>query len=160
MNLQPTSLRDVADAVLVDLRRKAQERSVTLRNDVPEAIRVHGDGDRLQQVVLNLVDNAIKYGKPGGSVSIGARATQEDIVEAWVTDDGHGIPPEACDRIFERFYRVDRARAREQGGTGLGLSIVKHIIHAHGGEVRVASEVGKGTTFSFTLARVNDEAAA
>ncbi|MEY3274844.1 MAG: hypothetical protein RL153_109 [Verrucomicrobiota bacterium] len=160
MNLQPTSFRDVADAVLADLRRKAHDRSVTLRNDVPESIRVHGDGDRLQQVVLNLVDNAIKYGKPGGTVSIGARAAQEDIVEAWVTDDGQGIPPEARDRIFERFYRVDRARSREQGGTGLGLSIVKHIIHAHGGEVRVASEVGKGTTFSFTLARVNDEAAA
>jgi two-component system phosphate regulon sensor histidine kinase PhoR len=159
MNMQPTTLRDVVEAVINDLRHKALDRSVILRDDVPENIRVHADGDRLQQVVLNLVDNAIKYGKAGGQVVIGARAAQEDIVEAWVSDDGQGIPPEARDRIFERFYRVDRARARDQGGTGLGLSIVKHIIHAHGGEVRVNSEVGKGTTFSFTLARVNDEAA-
>ncbi len=157
MNMQPVFLRDVVEAVLDDLRRRANERSVQLRNEVPGSIRVHGDGDRLQQVVLNLVDNAIKYGKPGGDVAIGARASEEDIVEAWVSDDGGGIPPEARERIFERFYRVDRGRSREQGGTGLGLSIVKHIIHAHGGEVRVASDVGKGTTFFFTLPRVNDE---
>ena len=157
MNIQPTTLGDVVDAVLDDLRRKAQERSVQLRNEVPPGLRVHGDGDRLQQVVLNLVDNAIKYGKAGGNVVIGARAAEEDIVEAWVSDDGAGIPPGARDRIFERFYRADRGRSREQGGTGLGLSIVKHIVHAHGGEVRVASEVGQGTTFFFTLPRVNDE---
>ena len=72
-------------------------------------------------------------------------------VEAWVRDDGPGIPPDAQERVFERFYRVDKARSREQGGTGLGLSIVKHIIQAHGGEVRVDSEPGKGTTFYFTL---------
>lgn len=160
MNMQPTVLRDLVGHVIEDLRRKAGERSVQLRNEVPQAMRVHGDGDRLQQVVLNLVDNAIKYGRPGGQVVIGARSTEEDIVEAWVTDDGQGIPPEACERIFERFYRVDRGRSREQGGTGLGLSIVKHIVHAHGGEVRVASEPGRGTTFSFTLPRVNDEVTA
>ena len=157
MNMQPTLLREVVDAVLNDLRRKALDRSVTLRNEVPPLMRVHADGDRLQQVVLNLVDNAIKYGRASGQVVVGARATEEDIVEASVADDGQGIPQEARDRIFERFYRVDRGRSREQGGTGLGLSIVKHIIHAHGGEVRVASEVGKGTTFSFTLPRVNED---
>lgn len=156
MNLQPTVLRDVADQVLDDLRAKARERGTELRNEVPETVQVHGDGDRLQQVIANLVDNAIKYGRPGGRVVMGARALHEDIVEAWVADDGVGIPAEARDRIFERFYRVDKGRSRDQGGTGLGLSIVKHIVQAHGGEVRVESELGKGSCFYFTLPRVNE----
>jgi two-component system phosphate regulon sensor histidine kinase PhoR len=157
MNLQPTSLRDVVAQVVEDLKAKAADRGTQLRNDVPETVRIHGDGDRLQQVFANLVDNAIKYGRPNGRVIIGARPIHEDIVEAWVADDGQGIPSEARDRIFERFYRLDKGRAREQGGTGLGLSIVKHIIHAHGGEVRVESEVGKGSCFYFTLPQVTEQ---
>jgi two-component system phosphate regulon sensor histidine kinase PhoR len=156
MNLQATQLQDVATQVLEDLRAKAAERSVTLRNEVPAHLLIHGDGDRLQQVLSNLVDNAIKYGRPKGRVIVGARSVHEDIVEAWVADDGVGIPVEARDRIFERFYRVDKGRSREQGGTGLGLSIVKHIVQAHGGEVRVESELGKGSCFYFTLPRVNE----
>ena len=159
MNLHPIPLRPAVERTVEDLRRKAEERHTVLRNEVPEHLLVHGDGDRLQQVVLNLVDNAIKYGRSGGTVVVGARACEEDIVEVWVADDGMGIPPEARDRIFERFYRVDRGRSREQGGTGLGLSIVKHIILAHGGEVRVDSAVGRGTSFYFTLPRVNESAA-
>lgn len=156
MNLQPTNLHEVAAQVVDDLRVKAAERATQLRNDVPEALRIHGDGDRLQQVLSNLVDNAIKYGRPGGRVVVGARSLHEDIVEAWVADDGVGIPAEARDRIFERFYRVDKGRSREQGGTGLGLSIVKHIVQAHGGDVRVESEPGRGSCFYFTLPRVNE----
>ncbi|MFM7100627.1 MAG: sensor histidine kinase [Verrucomicrobiota bacterium] len=159
MNLQPTNLRGIAGQVIEDLRARAAEREATVRNEVPEALRVHGDGDRLQQVFANLVDNAIKYGRPGGKVVVGARSLHEDLVEAWVADDGQGIPPEARERVFERFYRVDKGRSREQGGTGLGLSIVKHIVQGHGGEVRVESEVGRGTCFYFTLPRVNDSAA-
>jgi two-component system phosphate regulon sensor histidine kinase PhoR len=84
-------------------------------------------------------------------VSIGGKALSENEVELWVQDDGPGIPPESRKRVFERFYRVDRARSAETGGTGLGLSIVKHIVQAHGGEVGVKSEPGTGTTFFFTL---------
>ncbi len=157
MNLQPTSLRAVVEQVVEDLKSKAADRGTQLRNDVPENVRIHGDGDRLQQVFSNLVDNAVKYGRPNGRVVIGARSMHEDIVEAWVADDGLGIPAEARERIFERFYRIDKGRAREQGGTGLGLSIVKHIVHAHGGEVRVESEVGKGSCFYFTLPRVTEQ---
>ncbi len=156
MNLHPTALYEVVAQVLEDLKAKAVERGTDLRNEVPEALRIHGDGDRLQQVISNLVDNAIKYGRPGGRVVVGARSLHEDIVEAWVADDGVGIPVEARERIFERFYRIDKGRSREQGGTGLGLSIVKHIVHAHGGEVRVESEPGRGSCFYFTLPRVNE----
>jgi len=105
----------------------------------------------LQQVISNLVDNAIKYGKPAGRVAIQARPNGDKIIEMSVTDDGPGIPAESINRVFERFYRVDKARSREQGGTGLGLAIVKHIVQSHGGEVRVTSELEQGTTFYFTL---------
>ncbi len=106
---------------------------------------------RLQQVLGNLVDNAIKYGRSGGNVWWTARATGTDKLEISVRDDGPGIPADALNRVFERFYRADKARSREAGGTGLGLAIVKHIVQSHGGEVWATSEVGVGTTFFFTL---------
>jgi len=109
------------------------------------------DAHRLEQVLANLVDNAIKYGRAQGSVTVGGRTTDDGKIELSVQDDGPGIPAESLDRVFERFYRVDKARSREQGGTGLGLSIVKHIIQNHGGKVWVKSDLGKGTTFFFTL---------
>ncbi len=156
LNQQPTELRRVAEDALEALQAKARERGATLTNEIAPGLFVHVDGDRLQQVFSNLVDNALKYGRPGGKVVVGARSLHEDIVEAWVADDGQGIAPEAQERVFERFYRADRARSRDQGGTGLGLSIVKHLVQAHGGEVRLESELGRGTTFYFTLPRVNE----
>jgi two-component system phosphate regulon sensor histidine kinase PhoR len=151
MNFQTLNLRSQAEAVVDDLATRAAERQVTLLNEVPPDLGVRADGDRLQQVLFNLVDNAIKYGRAGGQVRIGARRLQADLIEGWVADDGPGIPAEAGERVFERFYRLDRARSRDAGGTGLGLSIVKHIIQAHGGEVRLQSELGQGTTFFYTL---------
>lgn len=151
LNFQTLDLRSQADAVVDDLANRAAERQVALLNEVPAGLGVRADGDRLQQVLFNLVDNAIKYGRAGGQVRLGARRLNAETVESWVADDGPGIPPEAGERVFERFYRVDRARSRDAGGTGLGLSIVKHIIQAHGGEVRLQSEPGKGATFFFTL---------
>ena len=103
--------------------------------------------------MLNLLDNAIKYGKAGGKVIVRATEAENRKVVICVEDDGPGIPPEATERIFERFYRVDRARSRDVGGTGLGLSIVKHIVQSHGGEVHAASTPGQGATISFTLDR-------
>ena len=97
------------------------------------------------------MDNAIKYGRTGGSVVIGARRNDKKQIELWARDDGPGIPLEAQTRVFERFYRVDKARSRDAGGTGLGLAIVKHIVQSHGGEVWVESEPGKGAMFCFTL---------
>jgi len=101
--------------------------------------------------VSNLLDNAIKYGGSEGTVTIRGRTGQDGTIELCVADNGPGIPEDARERIFERFYRLDKARSREQGGTGLGLSIVKHIIQCHGGKVWVESEPGKGSRFFFSL---------
>jgi len=150
LNLQPVDVRSVAEKVLADLHGKAENKHVTLANTLP-AMPVRADPNRLDQVFANLVDNAIKYGRTNGKVTVGGRKLDNGQVEIFVQDDGPGIPPEALYRVFERFYRVDKARSRDQGGTGLGLSIVKHIVHAHGGEVWARSEVGKGATFFFTL---------
>ncbi|MBK7999142.1 MAG: PAS domain-containing protein [Verrucomicrobia bacterium] len=151
MNLHPVDLREETQRVAEDLKSRADEKQVALDNQVPEGLRAHADADRLQQVLFNLIENAIKYGRPSGRVLIGGSAIADGKVELWVRDDGPGIPAEARERVFERFYRVDRARSRETGGTGLGLSIVKHIVQAHGGEVWLKSELGEGTTFHFTL---------
>ena len=151
MNLHPVHLHKEVNHVIEDLQARAVEKSVTLKNLVPKDLHAHADADRLQQVLFNLVENAIKYGRSHGSIIIGARAAENERLEMWVQDDGPGIPPEARERVFERFYRVDRARSRETGGTGLGLAIVKHIIQAHGGEVWVNSELANGATFYFTL---------
>ncbi len=151
MNLQPVPLREVVERVIIDLQSRAAEKRMTFANQLPEEWRARADADRLQQVVFNLIENAIKYGRGGGLVSIGARDHAPEQIELWVSDDGPGIPPEAQERVFERFFRVDKARSRETGGTGLGLAIVKHIIHGHGGKVWLKSELGHGATFHLTL---------
>ena len=150
LNLQPVELRALSGKVLTDLNAKAENKNVVLVNELPE-LTANGDVNRLDQVLANLVDNAIKYGRAQGSVVVGGKKLDDGRLEIFVRDDGPGIPAEAIERVFERFFRVDKARSRDQGGTGLGLSIVKHIVQAHGGEVRVASELGKGATFFFTL---------
>jgi two-component system phosphate regulon sensor histidine kinase PhoR len=153
LELQPVELRALVDKVLAFLHAKAENRNVTLANELPDLI-TSADANRLDQVLANLVDNAIKYGKAGGNVVVGGNKLEGGALEIFVRDDGPGIPPEALTRVFERFYRVDKARSRDQGGTGLGLAIVKHIVQAHGGEVRVESELGKGATFFFTLPEI------
>jgi two-component system phosphate regulon sensor histidine kinase PhoR len=151
MNLHEVGLREEAGRVLDDLQARAAGKNITLQNKVPEELKARADADRLQQVLFNLVENAIKYGRAEGTVSIGGEDNSSGRAELWVKDDGPGIPQDAMERVFERFYRVDRARSRETGGTGLGLSIVKHIVQAHGGEVWVRSDLGQGATFYFTL---------
>jgi two-component system phosphate regulon sensor histidine kinase PhoR len=111
---------------------------------------IRGDPQRLHQVFFNLLDNALKYTQTGGRVTISARQTNGEV-QVCVADNGPGIGAEHLPHVFERFYRVDRARSRELGGTGLGLSIVKHIVQAHGGKVWADSQVGKGSAFYFTL---------
>ena len=151
LKLKPVPLRAAAQDALDDAALAAQVRRVTLENRVPGEVSAHADPDRLRQVLANLIDNAIKYGREGGTVVLGGRVLEGARVELTVRDDGPGIPAEAKARIFERFYRADKARSREQGGTGLGLAIVKNVVTAHGGEVRVESAPDKGTEFFITL---------
>jgi len=150
LDLQPVAMRPLVEKVFADLNAKAENKTVRLVNALPE-LTASADMNRLDQVLANLVDNAIKYGRAEGTVTVGGKILDDGRLEIFVTDDGPGIPAEALDRVFERFYRVDKARSRDQGGTGLGLSIVKHIAQAHGGEVWAKSELGKGATFFFTL---------
>ena len=111
---------------------------------------IHADEDLLNQVFINLLDNAIKYTPRNGKITIRSCENNNRLVTT-ITDTGVGIPHESLSRVFERFYRVDKARSRNQGGTGLGLAIVKHIVESHGGEVMVVSEVGKGSTFGVSF---------
>jgi len=150
LNPGGVSLRPAIEKVFADFKGRAEARAIKMVNEAGE-LRVRADPDRLEQVWGNLVDNAIKYGRRDGTLVAGARLGEDGFVEAFVKDDGPGIPDEALGRVFERFYRVDKARSREQGGTGLGLSIVKHIVQSHGGKVWARSELGHGATFYFTL---------
>jgi two-component system phosphate regulon sensor histidine kinase PhoR len=149
LDLQPVSVRAVVAKVLDDLRTRAAARGVTLTKELPD-LTVRADATRLEQVLSNLVDNAIKYGRKDGRVRVGAQVEQGCVMLS-VADDGPGLPAEALERVFERFYRVDKGRSRDQGGTGLGLAIVKHIVQSHGGKVWAKSQPGRGATFYFTL---------
>jgi len=128
----------------------AREKRVEIELQEEEVPAVQGDAGNLERLLLNLLDNAIKYNRPDGRITVRVgRCDGEALLE--VSDTGIGIPAESIPRIFERFYRVDEGRAREEGGTGLGLAIVKHIAQAHGGQVDVESRVGRGSTFRVRL---------
>jgi two-component system phosphate regulon sensor histidine kinase PhoR len=135
------------------LRLFAERQGVTLRIDAPNGLpRVRGDAARLGQVVVNLVHNAVKFSPDGGEIIVRTSVQGYDVVTA-IEDHGIGIPRAARDRVFERFYKVDRARLRAEagGGTGLGLAIARHVIEQHGGRIWVESQEGVGSTFSFAL---------
>jgi two-component system phosphate regulon sensor histidine kinase PhoR len=140
-------LRDAAERSIRAFRPVAEAKSLVLGADFP-GVPVHAfaDTDAMRQIVDNLLDNAIKYTPPGGRVSVRVRPDGDHGVIA-VEDTGVGIGPKYHARIFERFYRVDKARSRELGGTGLGLAIVKHLVLAQGGTVSVESDLGKGSVF-------------
>jgi two-component system phosphate regulon sensor histidine kinase PhoR len=128
----------------------AHAQGILLRIEEVADAPVKADSEAIHQVLSNLIDNALKYGASGGQVLLGARAADQTI-EFYVRDLGPGIPSEHLRRLFERFYRVDKARSRESGGTGLGLAIAKHIMLAHGGTIRAESELNHGSSFLFTL---------
>ncbi len=152
MELRTTrvDLHHLAQEVLDALEMKAQERSMRLVNKIDAGTTAVADRSRMAQVLINLVNNAINYGREGGQCSVSSYALGDQVVVE-VSDDGIGISPEHLPRLFERFYRVGKSRARNEGGSGLGLAIVKHIIDAHGQTIVVKSDEGKGTTFTFTL---------
>ncbi|MEW5798576.1 MAG: ATP-binding protein [Bacteroidota bacterium] len=136
--------------IVEEMQTAASQRKIrlTLDGDISKQIDVYGDKERLQQVMVNLIDNAIKYSEPDDMITV-RFVEKKDRVEVSVEDTGIGIAPQHLPRIFERFYRVDRDRSREMGGTGLGLAIVKHIVEAHDAEIKVTSDVGVGSKFTF-----------
>ncbi|HEV2903954.1 MAG TPA: ATP-binding protein, partial [Pyrinomonadaceae bacterium] len=148
-------LHAIVNDVVSSLATKASAGNITVTNAVPANVRINADARRLEQMLTNLVENAIKFNRENGQVTISYEAGDSDNIR--VEDTGEGIPAQHLERLFERFYRVDRARSREMGGTGLGLAIVKHLARAHGGEVSVTSEVGTGTTFTIELPRSSVE---
>ena len=149
VKLERVRLFSLIEDVVGSLSSVAAARGVSLQNQVPREADVRADPHRLVQMLTNLIDNAIKFNRPGGIVSIKYEGGARDQIS--VEDTGEGIPAHHLDRLFERFYRVDRARSRELGGTGLGLAIVKHLARAHDGEVTVESRFGEGTRFTIEL---------
>jgi two-component system, OmpR family, phosphate regulon sensor histidine kinase PhoR len=147
-NVVPNDLGVVVADVFASVQRSAEAKRLTLTFSAPpEARRVDADPTALRQVLGNLVENAVRYTARGG-ITVRAEAPNNGGVTIVVADTGSGIPPEHLGRIFERFYRVDSGRARDEGGTGLGLAIVRHLVEAHGGAVRAESAVGRGTTIT------------
>jgi len=130
--------------------QRAKHRGLTLECDIPDGVYLYADERQMDRMLDNLLSNAIKYTPKGGKVTVSV-AEVDRFVEISVADTGIGIPQGDIARIFERFYRVDKTRSRQQGGTGLGLSIVKDIVESHGGNVRVESELGKGSTFTVAI---------
>jgi two-component system phosphate regulon sensor histidine kinase PhoR len=149
--LEAIGVRDVIEGVLLTVNSEASGRLVELIQEDVEDVFVTGSRLRLEQALLNLVANAIKFNRPAGKVRIQARRTSDGQVLISISDTGVGIPSEDVPRIFERFYRVDKARSRQVGGTGLGLSIVKHVVERMNGSVSVESQLGIGSTFTVQL---------
>jgi two-component system phosphate regulon sensor histidine kinase PhoR len=154
LNLQKVPASTLVEEAVGSLAGLVLDSELTLEVGETTDEPVMTDLDALSQVFGNLVENAMKYGKTGGRVRVGARKQENGWIEFYVQDFGAGIAYEHLPRIFERFYRVDKARSRESGGTGLGLAIAKHIVQAHGGDIRCESELGFGATFLFRLPMV------
>jgi two-component system phosphate regulon sensor histidine kinase PhoR len=137
---------------LLELQAKEKGMKLSVNENSDKTFYVYADKERIRQVLVNLLMNSIKYGKNDGHTEINFIDNAE-IVITEINDNGIGISKEHLPRLFERFYRVDKSRSRDEGGTGLGLAIVKHIIEAHNQKINVKSDIGLGTTFSFTLAK-------
>jgi two-component system phosphate regulon sensor histidine kinase PhoR len=153
VNAERVELNPIVNDVISSLASQATNHGVAVTNAVPAEAAVYIDARRLEQMLTNLVENAIKFNRENGTVTIKFESGARDRII--VEDTGEGIPAQHLERLFERFYRVDRARSREMGGTGLGLAIVKHLARAHGGEVTVTSELGKGSIFSIELPAIS-----
>jgi two-component system phosphate regulon sensor histidine kinase PhoR len=156
--LEPIPVAESVGAALSTVESEAVQRGVELGcGDIPESLQVLGYRGPLDQVLINLLHNAVKFNRPGGSVRVNVDASG-DRTRIAIADTGIGIPSEDLPRVFERFYRVDKARSREVGGTGLGLSIVKHAMEQMHGEIAVESTLGKGSCFTLVLPTVSSVA--
>ena len=156
----PVSVEEAVNTALLTVETEASIRGVKLIRGVVEDALVTGHAIRLEQALVNLLDNAVKFNKPGGEVRIDATSGRDGRIVISVSDTGAGIPSSDVPRIFERFYRVDRARSRAVGGTGLGLSIVKHVVERMDGAISVESRLGQGSTFTVSFPRGPESRAA
>jgi two-component system phosphate regulon sensor histidine kinase PhoR len=158
LNKQPFSIVELVQEVFELLEMKAKKKSVSLLFDkiYDYPIMVIGDFERIEQVLTNLIVNSIKYGKINGTTIVSLESFKKDKILIKIADDGEGIKKQHQTRLFERFYRVDKSRSREQGGSGLGLAIVKHIVEAHNEKIFVKSTYKKGSEFSFTLEKAKN----
>lgn len=153
LNIEVFNILELIQNVFDLFEMKAKKRNISLRFDkiYEFPVFVKGDVEKIEQVLINLIVNSIKYGKPNGTTILGVDDFNDKKFIVKVIDNGEGINKEHIPRLFERFYRVDQSRSREQGGSGLGLSIVKHIVEAHNQKILLKSTFGKGSEFSFTL---------
>ncbi|MDD5617704.1 MAG: ATP-binding protein, partial [Candidatus Omnitrophica bacterium] len=152
LEIEDLKLKEIFDKVLSGFKAKLNKKKIEVENNLSPGLLVRIDKDKIEQVATNLIDNAVKFNQEKGSIKIYSQDFNNEV-KIIVEDSGIGIPPKDLPRIFERFYRVDKARSRELGGTGLGLSIVKHIVELHGGSVGVESTEGLGSKFWFTLSK-------
>ncbi|SEA49772.1 two-component system, OmpR family, phosphate regulon sensor histidine kinase PhoR [Thalassobacillus cyri] len=150
LNFENVNLKQLMQDLIIIIDQNAEKKNIRILSDISETTFIRGDSARLKQLFLNLLTNAVNYSSEGGEVNV-SLSNEEDYVNVSIADTGIGIPEEEIPRIFERFYRVDKARSRNSGGTGLGLAIAKHIVEAHHGSLEVESEAGQGTTFHVTL---------
>lgn len=158
MHMEPMDLRELGQKAAQAMEGQAAGQGLTLDCRLPDSLPpVVGDAERIQQVIINIITNAIKYNKPRGAIHI-TGGTEGEKVFLRVEDTGIGVPKEDLKRLFERFYRVDKARSRESGGTGLGLAIAKQIVESHGGSIGFDSEYGKGSVVTLYLPRMKEEA--
>ncbi|MFW6306772.1 MAG: sensor histidine kinase, partial [Bacillota bacterium] len=153
--LRPGLLNNVINKTTVILKDKARKKDIDLKIKINKEFMVYMIPEQIEQVLINLIDNAIKYTPDGGRVKVKAVSKDEKVLVE-VIDSGIGIPSQELDRIFERFYRIDKARSRSQGGTGIGLSIVKHVMNNHNNKIEVESQPGQGSIFRFYLDIVKD----
>jgi two-component system phosphate regulon sensor histidine kinase PhoR len=159
LHFSPVEMKSLVERSLHMMRSEADKKNITLDMQVDEDIYIEADEDRLRQILINLLSNGISYTPEGGKVKVKVepihspadRDDEYERVRMIISDSGIGIPKKDLPRIFERFYRVDKARSRSSGGTGLGLSIVKHLVEMHKGTIQVESEVGIGTKFMIEL---------
>jgi signal transduction histidine kinase len=150
LTFENVDIKNLIVELSTNIEALAQDKSIKFTVDAQESLIVNGDKVKLRQLFINILENAIRYTPNDGNISVSAVKKDENALVA-ISDTGIGIPPEHLPHIFERFYRVDKARSRAEGGVGLGLAIAKYIAESHGGKIKLESQIGKGTTFRITI---------
>ena len=156
LNFEDVDLKELITGLSANIETLAIDKGIKFTVDAKENLIVNGDKVKLRQLFINILENAVRYTPTGGNISVLLEKKDSNAVTA-ISDTGIGIPPEHLPHIFERFYRVDKARSRADGGVGLGMAIAKYIADSHGGKIEVESQVGKGTTITVTIPLKNPE---